>query len=234
MLLTTPTEEHLSRMYHELAQHGADSEGVKYEWPYNPQTLEELFCLAADMSRYDPRLLSILVRFLLNNWKKINPTLIRQNYASMKTPETVAVIAEFLKNKEDTDRDLPYFIKYLQSRLSPVPTQFYFFHLYPVAGFLAEQAADMPLAEYKRWGFLAREAPVINETGKQTVGTLDASTRKNILRELFEKKKQVKLSEYLEILNHRISRQQALLDIASFKNVRRVGHGPGARWKMAS
>lgn len=226
MLKQPPTNAHLSRMYYELAGIGAECAGEKRAWPYDPQGCEELLALACDMSRFDPRLSDILVGYFSKRWRDVNPTRLREFYAQMDTPQTVAVVAEFLLESIEGD-ELKYFVSYLVAGLRPVETQFYFRDLYSVGGSLARRAAEEGLLEYKKWGFLACERP-----GK--TGTLDAASRRNILRRLFEKKGEVSLKDYLNAVQFSISRQQALLDIKSSGMAKGVGQGRGARWKLAA
>ena len=225
MLKQMPTEAHLSRMYHELARLGASCVGAKRGWPYEPESSEELLALACDMSRFDPRLLGILVDYLSNHWAEINPAKLRQFYAKMKTPQAVAVVGEFLLANARTE-EIQYFVSYLSAGLRPVETQFYFYNLYAIGGGLAERATEEGIYEYKKWGFLACERP-----GR--FGSFDPASRKNILRRLFEKKGEISLKDYLSALLFSISRQQALLDIKSSGIAEPAGRGRNARWKMA-
>lgn len=234
MLTSIPTEDHLARLYFELSERGAECVGDEKPWPYQPGSTEELLCLAADMSRHDPRLITILVRFVNDHWSGMNPQAMRSFYNEMKTPQTIAVLAEFVLGACSDDNEKRYFFEYLQRGLQAVATQFYFHHLYSPGGTLAKRAATKSFAEYKRWGFLATEAPVIDEAKRQTLGTLDVTTRKNILYDLMKERKRITISEYLDALDNKISRQQALLDLKSVKWARRSGRGRGAYWRFAA
>ncbi|MBN1283453.1 MAG: hypothetical protein JXA24_06760 [Proteobacteria bacterium] len=234
MLKGTPTEDHLARMYYELAKHGAASAGEEKAWPYGEMSQSELFCLAADMSRYDPRLFDVLVSFLDRRWGALDPLAIRSTYAFMETPQTIAVMAEFLLGRQGHPDEKRFFFEYLQKGLAPVPLQLYYHYLYRPGGELMMRAAEAPLQEYKRWGFLAREAPVLDEAGRRTVGSRDAASRRNILVRLLEERKRIRMVDYLAALDFGISRQQALLDMRSTKGVRLTGRGPGARWERAA
>ncbi|MFH1829578.1 MAG: hypothetical protein ABH871_02210 [Pseudomonadota bacterium] len=234
MLKEIPTEDHLVRMYYELAQRGAISVGEKRSWPYDAQNLEELFCLGAEMSRFDPRLFDILVAFLDKNWSDLNPSQLRSHYAEMRTPQTIAIMAEFLLGQQALPDEKQYFLEYLQEGLKPVPLQLFYQYLYTPGGNLMRRAVESSLREYKRWGFLAREAPVLDEAGRLTIGSHDADSRRNILIRLLEKRRRIRLAEYIAALDNRISRQQALLDMKSIKGVRLEGRGPGARWILAA
>lgn len=233
MLHGPPSEEILSRMYFELAQWSASCSGEKIAWPYEPKNREETIVLAAEMSRYDPRLLGILVEFFVKHWKEISPQLLRIFYPKMSTPQTLAVIAEFAK-RAAKDSETSYFMEYLQRGLKPVPSQLYYKNIYTPGGSLAQRAAEESLTQYKKWGFLARESPVVDVYRKKTVGHLDQNSRINVLKRLFEKKTQIYLRDYLKALGNTITRQQALKDLKKVAKLWRGAKGRGATWVFKS
>lgn len=233
MLITLPTNGHLSRMYHELSKVGANSTGAEEDWPYKTNNLEELITLASDMSRFDPRLFGIMVEYFSTHWHNLNPLNIRKLYSQMKTPQTVPLICEFAKELTK-DSEAMFFFAYLQQGIDPVTPQFYFHNLYSPAGRLAIRAVEEGIKEYKKWGFLASERPVIHSMDRQSVGSLDPISRINILQRLLNEKKEISISEYLEAVNYSISRQQALVDIRYSGLAVSVGGGRGAMWRMVA
>lgn len=226
MIKSIPTIDHLNRLYYELAKIGARSVGANKAWPYNPATKEELIATACDMSRFDPRLLDILVEYFAAHWRGINPVRLRNFYKEMKCPQTVAVICEFLKNMI-SDPEVEFIAEYLSAGLLPMPLQFYFHNLYSPGGHLARRATEEGLYEFKKWGFLACERPA-------NAGSLDKKSRLNILKRMVSLKKEIMLNDYLKAVQNSISRQQALADIKASGIVKPIGHGRGARWKIAA
>lgn len=233
MLKGIPTENHLSRMYYELAKIGASSAGSKKTWPYKIGSKEELIALAADTSRFDPRLFDIMVNYFIQKWIEINPARLRGYYKVMKCPQTIAVIAEFLK-EADKSEDVKYFVQYVQAGLKPVSIQFYFYNLYVPGGKIAGRAVEEGLYEYKRWGFLAAERPRMDADRSRFVGTLDTSARKNILSRLLQEGNEITIKKYLDAVQNSISRQQALLDLKAGGLAVSIGKGRGAKWKKAA
>lgn len=231
MLQGPPDEKTLSRVYYELSQLGAQASGAKEAWPYHPNSNEELLAIAAELSRYDPRLLGILVEYFHKHWRKIRPQMLRECYPRMSAPQTLALIAEFAKIAEP-DPEARYFMEYLQRGLKPLPSQLYFRDLYSPGGALSKRSIEESLAEYKKWGFLGRESPTIDVFRKKNVGSLDASSRRNILRKLFETKKEIRMADYLKALPHPVTRQQALLDLKEIARLRNRSFGVGARWVL--
>lgn len=233
MLSKIPTDDHLSRMYYELSIIGAEGVGEKKRWPYDPRSKEELVALALDMSRFDPRLFGIVVKYFIDRWADLNPLKLRSYYSKMEKPETVGVVCEFF-SEVVTDPEALHFSSYLTSGLKPAEPQFYFHNAYAPAGELARRAVEEGLFEFKKWGFFACERPVIDRAGKKTVGSFDGSSRMNILKELAESNDEIGIGNYLSAVHHSISRQQALLDIKAAGLVPNGKKGRGAKWKLAA
>lgn len=232
MLKGPPSDKQLSRMYYELSQEGAKCSGAKLPWPYHLKNREEKIALAAEMSRYDPRLLGILVEYLLNHGRDVSPQELRRQYLRMGSPQAMAVVAEFVKSA-GIDKELLYLMEYLQRGLEPVPIQFYFKQLYAPGGKLGQQAAEKTLAEYKKWGFLARERPTVDVYKKKTVGRMDQDSRLNVLKDLFKKKSEIQLKDYLTTLGTGVSRQQALQDLKKMARLKPGTRGRGAKWILS-
>lgn len=233
MLQCIPTESDLARIYYELSEIGARCVGKKAKWPYSKVNKINLIILAVEMSRYDPRLFDILVEYFVNNWRHINPVKLRELYSSMQTPQVFGVISEFLKSACEDKEVIPY-SDYLVSGLKPVSVQFFFHGLYKIGGTLAKRAMEFSLVEYKRWGFLATERPSISGAKDKTIGTLDKVSRINMLRNLLKKKEIITISDYLKLLEHSISRQQALIDLNDCDFIEKFGRGRGSKWRLAA
>lgn len=231
MIFEPPTTAHLSRMYFELAKIGAMSAGEKKPWAYKIKDREELIALACDMSRFDPRLVDILVGYFIRHSRELNPARLRSYYSKMKSPQTVAVITEFMAGEIHEDEAV-FFIQYLCMGLKPVNYQFYFYNLYSPGGTLAQRAAEEGIYEYRKWGFFARERPVVDPTKKRCVGSFNSISRRNILKRLIGEKKEIGLKDYLEALEYSVSRQQALSDIKNSGLAKCVGMGRGAKWRI--
>lgn len=229
MLVSTPTALHLARMYHELAQHGARAVGKKGPWPYRARDPETLFCLAADMSRYDPRLFDIVVEFLYFHWRRLNPLKLRENLPAMRTPQALAVISGFVAHGL-ADPEFRHVHEYLSRALSPAAGELFFMNLYPPGGSLIRRAAEEPLEEFAAWGFLARARPIIHGPQRLILGHWGPRARQNIIHRLATQKDLMSLSEYLAAVEHTISRQQALADLKASPHLTMTGRGRGCVW----
>lgn len=230
MLKQPPTTAHLSRLYYELAGLGARAIGAKNQWPYEWREPEELLGLACEMSRYDPRLLSLLVEYFLLHWKKLNPHTLRNFSKDMATPQTLAVMLNFIAHCGEEEF---LFYEYVTKNLLPAKVQLYFYNLYLPGSKQMQRAALEPLQEFEDWGFLARERPIVHDeaTGKRILlGRWGPRARQQIIRKLSGHLKQFSLYEYLKAVDHMISRQQALQDLKASPYVKSQGKGRGSVW----
>ncbi len=232
LLSHVPDQAELERLYHELAALGAPAVGRPRAWPYAPDSPEELVALAAEMLRYDPRLLSILLELVLERWADLNPVRLREQMKRMRWPQALLVVFEFARDAT-SDPELRHHADYLAAgfqRLSP--PQRFFFDLERPGSRMARRRDGRNLAPYARWGFIGVERPTTSVVTKERVGRYDAETRRRIRRELADSRGQFSMSEYLEALDHAVSRQQAYADLSGDPAFEVVGHGRGARWKV--
>lgn len=233
LLKHVPTQAELERLYYELARIGATAVGRKRAWPYNPRSLESLLALSSEMLRYDARLLSILLQYVLAHWSELNPTRLRAELARGRWPQAFLVVLEFAK-AEASDPELRYFADYVAAGHSRVePSERFFLDAERPGSRVALRRMGRNLAAYARWGFIGQERPVADPVTKRAVGRYDAQTRLEIMRELLARRGDLSLSEYLDAVDHAISRQQALADLKRQPDLRVHGHGRGARWRAA-
>lgn len=227
-----PTLNHLSRIYFELSKLGALASGERKPWPYGPVIdTESIFAIALQMSRYDPRLFDILVEFFYLNWKQWNPYRLRMIFSTIETPQVGCVIAEFILAKTE-NLECHYFFKYLTKGFQPVAPQLFFKSLYQPASKNMQRAAFEPIEEFSVWGFLANERPVIHEEPRILLGHWGCKTRQNIIYRLASEKKKFSISDYLEKVDHSISRQQALADLKDSPHICARGKGRGSLWQQ--
>ncbi len=226
-----PTDSDLMRLYYELAQIGGLCSGALKSWRFNLKTKEELLALACEWLRYDPRLLTILVLYFKNHYSEFNPFLLRQELHQNDTPQTMGIITEFIKQL-DPQRELKYLLDYLTKGLIQKSNELFFIGLHPPGSTKLKATAIHSLKEYKKWGFLGIERPIVDLETKKTIGSYDAQYRASLLRQLLHQHKKITLSTYLEALNYTVSRQQALYDLKHFLPLKLMGKGRGAYWTL--
>lgn len=230
-LLNPPTQAELERLYFELAQVGATSVGQKRPWRYRPASVEALIALAGEMLRYDARLLSILVQLFLARWQDLQPLSLRRELHKLRWPQALLVALEFAKDASD-DPEFRYFAEYIAAGFESVePAERFFMDAERPGSRMAERRMGRNLAAYARWGFVGSERPIADPVTKRALGRYDARTRRAILHELIERRGELHLADYLDAVDHAISRQQALADLRSSSELRVQGHGRGAKWR---
>ena len=226
-----PTDTHLERLYYELGKIGARSVGRKSEWPYVIDRTETLLSLAAAWTRFDPRLMEILVQFGLTTWRRWLPQAIREDFSKIETPQTWGVVAGFIRAAAPSDMELHYFWDYVVRGLKPVADQYYFFELYSIGGNFSERVTRESLRQYRDWGFLGNERIIINPQTKEEIGDWRQPERVNILKRLFKKESQLAVADYLQEIQQSISRQQAIQDLRKL-GARPSGSGRGGVWSL--
>lgn len=232
LLAHPPRDQELERLYYELSKIGATSVGGRRRWPYDPGTREELIALAAEMLRYDARLLTILLQLLISVWMTLDPLALRRQLAGMRWPQALLVVLEFARMAID-DREFKFFADYLGAGWHRVdPAERFFFDDGNPASRGARRRLGRNLAPYARWGFMGTERPVADMRTRRQLGSYDASTRKMILDELVDRRGRVTISEYLEALDDAVSRQQALHDLRNHGRLVVSGRGRGAVWAV--
>jgi hypothetical protein len=231
LLKHAPTEPELERLYYELARAGASSVGRKQPWPYAPRGFEELFALACEMLRFDPRLLSILLQLVLQRWFDLNPVTLRRDMRAMAWPQALLVVAEFAK-AATIDPELRYWADHLCAGWPRVdPAELFFFDMERPGTKTAARRLGRNIAAYARWGFVGSEKPIVDAVTKRTVGRYDVRTREQILASLVERSADFTLNDYLAAVDHSIGRQQALADLKRSPLIVMHGKGRGARWR---
>ena len=233
LLQRAPEQSDLERLYLELAHAGAPAVGRDRPWPYDPRNIEELLALSGEMMRHDPRLLSILLQWMIEHWSKLNPLELRAQMRRMRWPQALCVVLEFAR-RASTEPELRYLADYVTKGWPRIDSpQRFFFDAERPGSRTAIRKLGRNLEAYARWGFVGTERPVADVDTKETVGRYDAKTRRRILDRLLEKSGELTLAEYLDAVDHAVSRQQAHADLAAHPELEVEGHGRGARWKRA-
>ncbi len=233
-LVRVPSDADLARAYHELSVRGAPLVGRATRWPYHPASEEELLCLLAEMSRHDARILGALVELCMERWPSLSPVALRAAMRRMRCPQALCVVIEFAREAAP-DKELGLWARHVTSgwgRLDPV--EHFFVDDVRPGERSAPRRIGRSLVAYSRWGFLAVERPTLDPHRKIRLGRYDARSRRTILDGLGSSHPDgVTLADYLDAIDHSVSRQQAIADLraAGKKPDRR---GPGATWRAAA
>ena len=226
-----PTEKHLQRLYYELSLIGARAVGENQPWTYSYTNREDLLVLAAQLSRFDPRLFHILVDFIYHHWQEINPLTLRVFLKTAAAPQCLLVIYNFVA-KAKKNSELNHLYNYLMNDIYPVNTQLYFSGLHAPGSKSMAKSVKFGLQEFIDWGFLAFEHPVVyqEQGGRLTLGHTGITARLNMAKKLAQQKGSFGLKDYLEVIQYCVSRQQAVLDLKGCKEFKMNGKGRGCMW----
>jgi hypothetical protein len=222
-------ERELARLYHELARAGARVEGRRTPWRHGAPSREELVLLAAQAARHDPRLLWVVVEWLARDYAKVNPLLLRRSARTARWPAALGVALEFARRAAPSS-ELEDYARFVTAEMVPARGERFFRGTHAFGGALARRDAEESLAEYKRWGYFAREAPFAKELGTAARGTLERNERLNLLRRLAERPGGVALPDYVDALRGAVSRRQAQRDLHEAPFLVRRGNTRGARY----
>lgn len=222
----------LEKIYHDLALSGAAClNPIPQKMTPYVASLETQFCQACDATRFDPRLLEVVVNHFGRELLTLNPLQLRLQMQHMQTPQTIGVVMEFIKlmRSDDLTRDIATFVT---KSLAEVPLQLYYVGIYtkPMSASILK-ATQMPLQEFSRWGFLAHEGVVFkNDFTRKTLGTFALTSRMQIIQHLAQSQTQFSIGDYLAALQYQISRQQAFLDLKKCGFVKLIGTNKGGKW----
>lgn len=226
-------ERELPRLYHELAAIGARVEGRRLPWRFGKPAPEELLVLAAQAARQEPRLLWVLVELLAGSYDRFDPLKLRRALAGARWPAALGVAFEFARRAARSP-ELDEVAAFVMARTALAPGERFFLGTRAFAGELARRDVEESLAQYRRWGYFAREEPFAKELGAVARGTLGPRERMNLLRRLVERRGEVTLGDYLAALRGRASRRQASRDLAKAPFLVRCGVTRGTRYRLAA
>jgi hypothetical protein len=230
-LRTVPsTEPELARLFHELGRIGARAEGRRAPWRFGTPTPEELVVLGAQAARREPRLLWVVVELLATGYERLNPLWLRRAVRRSRWPAALGVALEFARVAAASGEldDLAVFVL---AGVGPAGDERFFLGTRALGGEQSRRDVEESLAEYRRWGYFSREAPLSKELGAVSRGTLGPVERRNLLRRLVGRKGAVTLADYLAALDGRASRRQASRDLARAPFLVRAGRTRAATYR---
>ena len=192
---------------------------------------EEVVVLGAEAARHEPRLLWVVVELSIQRYDHFDPLKLRRAAAKARWPATMGVALEFAR-KAAPSAELNDVADFVCKRLLPAAGEQFFLETHAFGGAQMRREAEESLAEYKRWGYFSREAPLSKELGPVARGTLGPAERLNLLRRLVEQRKEISLADYIEALDGRGSHRQASRDLARAHFLTRRGTTRGARYRF--
>jgi hypothetical protein len=209
-----------------LNKYGAYCMPQKNYHLYDKISIEELLNIAMKFSRYNIRLLYILVDYFIRNFKTLKVFYLK-DILDKETSAILGVISEFCKIAKSHNAILDFFYVLLNDYKCDKP-----YELFNIGDFFslryAKKCAYFSLYEYKKWHFYGIEIPIFSYyNDKIVIVAFEFKTRMNIISALLEKQKEIKLNNYLKEVNYSITRQQAYVDLISYPKIKIKGEKKG-------
>lgn len=224
-------EVELARLYHELGRLGARAEGRKGPWRFGAPSPEELVVLAIQAARREPRLLWVVVELLATGYERLNPLWLRRAVRRSRWPAALGVALEFARVAAGS-AELDDLAAFVMAGVAPAAGERFFAGTRSFGGAQARRDVEESLAEYRRWGYFAREEPLSKELGAVARGTLGPRERQNLLRRLVTRKGRITLADYLAALQGRTSPRQASRDLGRATFLVRHGRTRAAHYRL--
>ena len=232
-MITYPlTLNELSSLYFQLQQNGAFCRGENKKH-FDNLSLEEILAIALEESRWDFRLLGILIDFFQKNFIHSKPFLLKNYIQKNQSPSVIGVVEEWVYTL-DTSSDIKDFFALLTKDLKQ-DDEYKLFNVGQV--FILkniQKEASNSLMQFKKWGFLCSEIPLLKENliRDKKLHLYSKEERMNILKELLASYGEISLKEYLKAIKHSVTRQHARLDILSYKGIKQKGTTKGSVYSL--
>jgi len=205
-----PSQQDLELAYQKLL-HGK---------PHLPN-LKELSTFS-QWTRLDPRLAEIWVAYVGRHWETINPSELKLEIQTKRSPAAAAVLLEFVR-AGSTSKALPHWCRVVTEGTLKTTNEQFFVGLRRIGSEAMLEDAQFPLPQYRKWGFLSREPLLRRPTGSSKNG------REQILLELIHKMPRITTNDYWDAIGKSVSKRQAERDLTNSPRLRCNGETKG-RW----
>lgn len=195
--------------------------------------------LLSQWARFDPRLAEILVEWIANNWTRMNAVRLHYRLKGSPWPEAmgpILIFAGMVVRKTQPHRRIALFRLWqatIMYRIQPAQEEQFYIGIEVFAG---KRMRRLPLEsnpEFAKWGYLAFDAPINKFLQDKNGFENPQNQRQKILAELIASQPEVSVTDYIEKLNHSISRRQAERDLAACSQLRAVGYTRGRIYRLA-
>lgn len=206
---------------------------------YNKYQLNEMdidsFFDSYGWCRFDPRLGELLIYFIKQNWNFWNPFDVANYLKSSPWPQVFGVLGShvaLLLLREERQ----VFLKWLDCCFYHVPLQkewsTFFIDIFKFGGKQLKNEAFDSISLYLQWGYYAKH-PMIQfalatPTSQRTL--IKKEQRLEKLTNLFQLKKRIRVQDYIEFLDYKISKRTAEIDLSQWAN--KTGQTKGATYTL--
>lgn len=193
------------------------------------------FIKSLSWCRMDPRLGEILIIYLRDHWSEWNATELSTLVAKLPWPWVFGVLCshvELILNKSD----LKTFRLWRDCALSKIEKNMeysvFFIGVYSFAGKQMKSEVIESLSLYSRWGYYGQTPMIpLRSSEKEVDKTLISKhQRKAKLLELFQMKRRISVSDYLEFLDQKVSKRIGENDLKTW--ARKSGNTKGTTYTL--
>jgi hypothetical protein len=185
--------------------------------------------LYSQWSRLEPRIAESLVYYISQHWEDDSPLLLNKEILLSSWPQAMGVLLEFSEIyliPKSKHTSYQHWSALVMNNISADYAGQFFYGLRKFAGKLMFEDARHSLKAYTKWGYLGREKLVKSDSKLQVKDcrkSWSKEVRLSMLKDLAKTKRKFQISDYLNLLDHQISRRQAERDIASVKKIKASG-----------
>jgi hypothetical protein len=190
-------------------------------------------------ARVDSRLGEILVRYLSDHFRKLDPFALREANQSHSQPQVLAVLIEFcrlnLKSSGRKNRcDFDLWAGIVIQDVKPAPTQMFSIGAHLIDHERLLKQAQRSLKAYRRWGYLGDESLLSQKYfAPASVTMVNPTFRKITLENLINNRVgEITVNDYIEACGGRVHRRTAERDFTECPRLKKIGYTRNRRYRI--
>jgi hypothetical protein len=199
---------------------------------FSPQSIEvQELVKFSQWTRVDPRLGTVLYRALPKVWKQCNPLEVNRELKDQAWPSAFGVlcdqVSQYSEFESQEERDLfESWAKCVLTGVKPAQGELFFFGGRKLGGKLMARDVAHNLPSYKRWGYFSKDL-FDSKVATKDQTLISKSQRLILLDKLLKQGGRVKVSDYMDFLEGKISRRIAEMDLKKFPRIKSDGNTKG-------
>lgn len=195
----------------------------------------------AHWARLDARLAELLVRFLTESFREINPFSLWEKNRISPEPQALAALIEFAVHRArrtrapDAAKDLRAWGRLVTKNTPAVSPRMFFIREGSPNPERDRRQIEASLRPYLRWGYFGDES-LAGDAGsplkKSDTTMMGKAERGKILNRLLATEDSIRVEDYIRACQGRVHRRTAQRDLSECKKARGRGFTRGKRFKL--
>lgn len=190
------------------------------------------------LCRFDIRLAETFILFLSQNWKLLNGFALNDALRSQLWSNALGVLLEQVGTLLIPKDELQNFTRWKRLvlfQIKPANSEFFWIGLDVFAGKRMKRSVENSIKAYTTWGYLGDELLINKSYFKKSFKTqLSSRMRMALLKQLAQTKSHFYLHDYLEVLEGKVQRRVAELDLQKANFLRKIGNTKSRYYKLKS